>query len=173
MTRLAVSRASTVTVCLEDDALSLIVSLGARELNPSATIVVALKREELRKSFRMAGVTYVASPQEMGGRLLASAAFEPVVAKFLEDASTGLSGSDLRQYEVTADQPPDGLSVAQVRADLMREAHALLVAVSKRVGADLELRSNPPADLTLAAGDVLIVLGSADELDTARRWLGR
>ncbi|MCI4360980.1 MAG: NAD-binding protein, partial [Thermoplasmata archaeon] len=74
--RVNVVKAHSVIACTSDDATNMIASLNIRALAPQARIVVSVQRAELRDTLRNAGVTYVASPSEMGGRLCASAAFE-------------------------------------------------------------------------------------------------
>ena len=69
LTRVNVEGALSVIVCTEDDTANLVATLNVRELNPKVRIVVSVSRPELRHTLRTAGVTYVASPSDMGGRI--------------------------------------------------------------------------------------------------------
>ena len=51
--------------------------INVRSVNVNCRVIVYIKREELRQTLHASGVTYVASPFELSGRLIASAAFEP------------------------------------------------------------------------------------------------
>ena len=99
-----VGEANVVILCTADDSKNLITALHIKELNPKAEIIVKTSRAELKKTLRIAGVTYVVTPHEMAGRLIASAAFEPEVANFVEDVTTGVDvyGYDLQQYPISA-----------------------------------------------------------------------
>jgi len=77
-----VGECHTAIVCTVDDTKNLIVSLHIKEMNPNARIIASIQREELKKTLKAAGVTYVASPDEMAGRLVASASFEPEVGAY-------------------------------------------------------------------------------------------
>ncbi|HYA54777.1 MAG TPA: potassium channel family protein, partial [Thermoplasmata archaeon] len=67
--RVNIPGAHSVIVCTDDDTQNLVVTLNVRELNPSVRVVVSVSRPELRHTLRSAGVTYVASPGDMGGRV--------------------------------------------------------------------------------------------------------
>ena len=69
--RAGTKRAKTVIICTEDDTKNLIVSLHVKKINPRCRIIVSIKREELRKTLEVAGVTYILSPYQMSGRLVA------------------------------------------------------------------------------------------------------
>ena len=90
--------AATVIVASIDDTKNLITALEIKRMNPNARIVVATQRAELRNTLTSTGVTYVAAPFEMSGRLVASAAFEPEVAKFVEDVTSGADDPDDDHY---------------------------------------------------------------------------
>src|SRR5262249_53917141 len=97
--RLNVGEADAVIVAMSDDTKNLIATLNVKAVAPKARLVVALQREELRQTLMAGGVTYIASPNELSGRLVASAAFEPEVAMLLEDLmSSEVGGADCMQY---------------------------------------------------------------------------
>ncbi|MBS3782045.1 MAG: NAD-binding protein [Candidatus Thermoplasmatota archaeon] len=54
------------------------------------------KNDELKNTLYSTGVTYISFPSEMAGRMVASAAFEPKVARFVEDITTSTSGYDVQ-----------------------------------------------------------------------------
>ncbi len=71
--RVNVPGALAVIVCTPDDTVTLVAALNVRELSPNGRIVVSVGRPELRHTLRAAGVTYVTSPGDMGGRICADA----------------------------------------------------------------------------------------------------
>ncbi len=164
--RLNAARAEAVVIAFNDDARNLIASLNVRAVNPDARVVVALVREELRQTLMAGGVTYVASASELAGRLLASATFEPEVANFVEDVTTGARGThDLQQYRTG---PLSGLSVQEVRHRLLAVDGPLLVAVAVDRDGRYQVLPHPRADLCLGADDYLLVLSSQEQ---ARRMV--
>jgi Trk K+ transport system NAD-binding subunit len=125
-------------------------------VSPNARLVVALQREELRQTLEAGGVTYIASPNELSGRLVASAAFEPEVAILLEDLMSGDVGSaDMMQYQAGE---LAGRTVGEIRDTLAQLDGPLLVALAKKNGANYHVKPNPGRDVRVEAGDHLIVI---------------
>jgi voltage-gated potassium channel len=161
--RLHAGAAETAVIASSDDTLNLITALNLRTVNPKMRIIVALQRDELRATMMASGVTYVASPNELSGRLVASAAFEPEVAHFIEDVSTGASGThDLQQFPAAG---MAGLTIAELRKQLDEMDGPLLVAVARRDGDEYRVHSHPARDLKLAADDHVIVLTDDAQAD--------
>lgn len=159
--RLNTEQAEAVVIAFSDDAKNLIASLNVRAVNPAARVVVALVREELRQTLIAGGVTYVASASELAGRLLASATFEPEVANFVEEVSSGARGThDLQQYRAGS---LAGLSAQEIRRRLLEIDGPLLVAVALRRSERYEVLPHPAADLQIGADDHLLVLASREQ----------
>jgi voltage-gated potassium channel len=158
--RLNALSAQAVVIAMADDAKNLIAALNLRAINPQLRVVVALQREELRQTLMAGGVTYVASPNELSGRLVASAAFEPEVALFVEDLMSGAVGEfDMQQYQ--AGDKLGGRTVAEVRDRLAEIDGPLLVALARRDGAGIfKLMPHPPREARVETSDQIIVLAS-------------
>jgi voltage-gated potassium channel len=173
LSRANVSMAHSVIVCTNDDATNMIAALNVRALAPSVRVVVSVARPELRDTLRAAGVTYVASPSDMGGRLCASAAFEPEVADAIEDLSAGDIRSDLQEYQLADRTRLTGQAFDAAAAEVRRETGCLLIGYA-RPGANGEFVTvvNPAPDVLLQAGDAVILLGTLDNTSRFRRWFG-
>ncbi len=154
----------TAVVASSDDTLNLIAALNMRQCDPRPRVVVALSREELRQTLMASGVTYVASPNELSGRLVASAAFEPEVAKFVEDVTSAADddGFDLQQYRAT---PLAGRSVGEVRKELEEIDGPLLIALGRKAGHEFQILSNPKRAEKILAEDYLIVLTNNEQAE--------
>ena len=156
--------AEAYIIAMSDDAKNLIAALNVKVVSPNARLVVALQREELRQTLEAGGVTYIASPNELSGRLVASAAFEPEVAILLEDLMSGDVGSaDMMQYQAGE---LAGRTVGEIRDTLAQLDGPLLVALAKKNGANYHVKPNPGRDVRVEAGDHLIVI--SDEGQAAR-----
>lgn len=181
LNRVAISRANTVVAASDDDTLNMIVALEIRRLNPRARVVVSTKRAELRNTLTATGVTYVASPFELSGRLVASAAFEPDVARLVDDITSGADdddegpdgGFDLQQFSVPPNSNMVNASVAQINATLKQIQGPLLIAVSKHVGnGEYKIYPHPADNLVLYQYDSLIVLGNKSQTQRVEQMLG-
>ena len=185
LARVNISQANTVVAASDDDTLNLIVAIEAGRLQPNARIVVSTKRAELRNTLTASGVTYVASPFELSGRLVASAAFEPEVAKFIEDVTSGAddlsdsagaagdAGYDLQQFTLPPTCPLVNQNVAQVSATMRQIQGPLIVAVAKHTGdGEYQLFPHPDDHIVLYPHDSLIVLGNTEQNGRVSQMLG-
>lgn len=171
--RANVPAAQSVIVCTNDDATNMIAALNVRALAPTVRVVVSVNHPELRDTLRSAGVTYVASPADMGGRLCASAAFEPDVANALEDLTAGDVRTDLQEYLLDAKSPLTGRPFDEVAAAVRRETGCLVVGYARR-GTDGEWRTalDPPGNAEFVSGDAVVLLGTLENTKRFRHWFG-
>jgi voltage-gated potassium channel len=171
--RVNVAQAHSVIVCTTDDATNMIAALNIRALAPKARVVVSVGRAELRDTLKTAGVTYVASPSDMGGRLCASAAFEPDVALAFEDISAADVQSDMQEYVLGPTGPLLGVTFDEAERIVRKASGAYLVGFA-RPGPDGEYRMtiNPPGTTVLAPRDAVILLGQIANLQKFRAWFG-
>ena len=161
-------KAHTIIIATSEDTTNLISSLNVRANNPDVRIIVYVQRPELRQTFSASGVTYVASPFEIGGRLVASAAFEPEVALLVDTMTSGLSDCDIQQFTVTKESSAVGMSVNEVRKDMITNNGALLIAVAE-INPDAdgsegwEVKGNPSPKKKLESGEIIIFMGTPGE----------
>jgi voltage-gated potassium channel len=169
--------ARVIILSMDDDSKNLITALHIRELNPKARIIVKTSRPELKKTMRIAGVTYVVTPHEMAGRLIASAAFEPEVANFVEDVTTAtdIHGYDLQQYSIS--QEHAGI-VSELAKKIKDRTNTTLIAIAKKkvIGRTRETRwevqPNPPDNARVNPGEIVILLGNDQQFKKVREYLG-
>ena len=171
--RLNLPAARAVIACTPDDATNMIAVLNVRSINDRVRIVVSVGRPELRETLRSAGVTYVASPSDMGGRLCASAAFEPDVANAIDDFTAADIGADIQEYLIRPDGPLAGRTFGEAQATVHQASGCILIGWA-RTTASGEFRTvvNPPDDTRLAPGDAVILIGSIPNAQRFRSWYG-
>jgi voltage-gated potassium channel len=166
--RAGINRARTTIVATDDDTLNMVLSINIRAINKDSRIIVYINREALRQTLQSAGVTYVTSPNELSGRLIASAAFEPEVAQLIEEVSSSQDGYDLQQFMVTDSSNIAGQSISNVRSSLLEKGGALLIALgTKNEGDRFTLTPNPDTSLVINVGDALIVMGDESQNEIA------
>jgi voltage-gated potassium channel len=143
-----ITQAKAVIVAVDRDDTAVLVTLTARELNPDATIVAAVREEENVHLLHQSGATSVITSSGAAGRLLGLAMDEPRVTEVLEDLLSVGEGLDIAERPVDLDEcGPSG----QLRTD------GPVVGVFR----DGELmRFDDPRVATLTEGDRLVYLKS-------------
>jgi voltage-gated potassium channel len=171
-----INEARVVILCMGDDSKNLITALHIKELNPGARIIVRTTRAELKKTMKIAGVTYVVTPDVMAGRLIASAAFEPEVANFVEDvtSATDVGGADLQQFTIKEGYANTVLGLSK---SLRAKTGTTLVGIAKKVvkegfrGERYEVTPNPGDDVKVKSGDIVILLGNEEQFKKVNDYL--
>ncbi len=92
--------ARSIVVAVNRDDTAVLATLTARELNPEATIVAAVREEENVHLLRQSGATSVVTSADAAGRLLGFAVQEPKVTEVLEDLMTVGQGLDIGEHTV-------------------------------------------------------------------------
>lgn len=149
---------------LPEDKDNLLVTVTARQLNPSLRIVARCAEARMIDKLVRAGANAAISPNMIGGLRLASELIRPSVVTFL-DLMLREQSATMRVEEVSVgeDSPWTGKKLKDM--DLGRRFDLLTLAVRKRDG---ELKFNPRDDTELAVGDTVIVMG-----DAANAWKAR
>jgi voltage-gated potassium channel len=148
------------------DAENAFVAMAAKELNPSLIAAARLEKPEDAKLLKRAGIDYLVDPREAALNLLVRSVLSPYSAEFLDRMSI-FRGISLGQYRVCGDSPVAGKRIAETR--LRSKTGASIVAVWKKD----TLITNPPAEMLLEAGDVLLLLGTKEQLKKAKRLIER
>ncbi len=171
--RLNVRGASAVIVCTADDSLNLVAAISVRALNPELRVVVSITRPELRQTLKAAGVTYVTSPGDLGGRLCASASFRPEIPNVIEDLTTTVRGFDITEY-ILSDATPIARQSLTEAERLVREQSGCLILGYARPNAANQFKTvlNPPVSFQFQPGDAVIVMGTLENLHRFQRWFG-
>ncbi len=172
--RVNLARAHSAVVCTDDDATNMVAALNVKAAVPGMRVVVAVGRTRLKATLRAAGVTYVASPSEMGGRLCAAAAFEPDVAHAIEDLTAADLKSDIQEYLVGPTSPLRSKSFEEADA-LVRSATGCLLIGRAHPGPSGEYVTevNPPFATRFEENDALILVGTIENVRRFRRWYDR
>lgn len=126
-------------------------------------IVARIANERDGRKFARAGADRVVNPYEIGGSRMAAIAFRPHVAEFLDEVvHSDEHDVDIHEVRVPAGSPAVG-------AELGTVCDAAVIAVKAPDGS---YAFTPPRDRRLASGDVLIAVGSADQLRALATTVG-
>lgn len=149
-----VERARGFIAALATDADNVFLILSVKTLNPEVTVVTRASEEDAEEKLRRAGADIVFSPFSMAGHGLAQALLRPHVVQLLDLAGkpAGLNVT-MEQLQVL----PGSKLISRRLDDLVRrEGGVIVLAIRKPDG---RMIFNPPAEMLVPDGDVLIVMG--------------
>jgi voltage-gated potassium channel len=151
-----ITSATKVVIAVHRDDTSVLITLTARHLNPSATIVAAVREEENQDLLRQSGADQVVVSSGAAGQLLAISAVRPAAGRVMADLLDRGRGLDLVERPVT--EAEAGLSA--------RDVDGTVVAV---VRDDELVVADHPAARHLARGDRMILVSAHHQPDQCRQ----
>lgn len=160
-----IERARGIVCAVSSDPENLYITLTARDLNQGIHIVARANEESVIPRLTRAGADKVVSPVITGSRQMAQMLLKPAVADFMELASMADKlDLELDQIEIG---PGSGLAGSSVGDGAIGSTHDVIVIAVQGPGGNVAF--NPGSDRTLATGDILIAMGSRDDLMDLRR----
>jgi voltage-gated potassium channel len=155
------ARARGLVASSDSDVDNLYIVVSARSERPDLTIVARASTEDAAQKMLRAGADRVVQPYSTAGQEIAKLMLKPQVSAFLDIVSRH-AGPDLRfeEIEITRSCPQAGRTIRETR--VRHETGALIVALRK---ADGTFDTTPDPDETLNLGDVLIAVGTKQELN--------
>lgn len=159
-----VERARALATAIDDDAMNVMVTLTARELNDKLFIIARSNADATEPKLIAAGADRVMSMYGLGGRRMAQMALRPNVVEFLEF--------------VTHDEELE-LWLEEVKVaigSLLEDSQIGLAKIREKTGANIvALRGrdgrmivSPAPNQQLSAGDILIAVGTRPQLAELR-----
>jgi voltage-gated potassium channel len=144
-----IGRAGQVVIAVNRDDTAVLAALTARQLNPAATIVAAVREEENRDLLRESGADHVVVSSDAAGQMLAISTIRPAAAKVISDLLDHGRGLDLFERPVS-------------RAEVGIPARAAGGTVIAVMRAGQVLASDDSRAARLEEGDQLILVSSRD-----------
>jgi voltage-gated potassium channel len=163
-----IERAETLIAALSSDADNLFVTLSARSIRPDLFIVARTSDQKNEQKFYQAGANRVVNPHEIGGSRMAQLALQPHAAEFLDEVLHDDS-HDVAVHEVRVGDgsPMIDRPLLDLGCDTGRRP--LVIAIR---GDDGRYHTNPAPSTRLGRDQVIIALGSAEELESLRAQVG-
>jgi voltage-gated potassium channel len=174
-----IHRCRSLVAALPNNAANLYVVLSARGIRSDCRLIARADSNEAERKLRLAGANQVVSPYVAGGRTMAATALRPLAVNFMEL----LAGSDCEVEEFQLSDDPRRLAALEGSnlADLQvgRRSGALVLAIrnpdrahlgesgirgAAYVPSDSRLIANPGGSEPLAPGQLLVVMGSKEQL---------
>ncbi len=165
---LSIERAICVVTALPSDAENLYTVLSAKSLNPQVRVIARASSEEAIQKLQRVGADVVVSPYITGGKRMAASALRPQVMDFVDGI---LTGGDrpfyMEEFCIDAETCPYvGQTLHQ--SELRSRTGALVLAIQRR---DHTLIVGPTAETVLRSQDVLICMGTAEQLQHLNQLL--
>ena len=146
-----VETAAGVFAITGDDGRNLLISITARQLNPTARIVARCHEVRNIEKLRKAGADAIVSPDFTGGMRIVSSMIRPHVVTFLDEMLR--TDKNLRVEEIHV--PPRFRSCTLRELNLHHQDYILLARREKDAW-----QFNPGADTLIKAGDTLVVMAT-------------
>ncbi len=165
LVKAGIERAKGIVSVLPEDKENLFVVLTARGLNKSIRIVAKAIEEETKNKLYKVGANSVVSPTAIGGMRIASEMIRPAAVSFL-DTMLRDKEMTLRVEEAVIGPESSFIDKTIAEVDIGKKTGAIVVAIKD--GETGKQKFNPPASTKLKADDVLIMIGSIDQVSKLR-----
>ncbi|MGZ4737187.1 MAG: potassium channel family protein [Acidimicrobiia bacterium] len=164
-----IDRAVALVAAVEGDAANSFITLSARALRPDLFIVARARSQDSAEKLRRAGADRVVNPQSIGGARMAAFVLRPHVAEFLDVVMRERALEfRLEEVPVTAGSPIAGQSLRDTK--IRDHTGALVLALRDEDGT---FHTNPAPDTEIRSGQVIIAIGTQEELDTLVAFVER
>ncbi|MBP8974446.1 MAG: NAD-binding protein [Anaerolineae bacterium] len=155
-----IARARGLIAALGDDKDNVFIVLTARSLNPRLRIVARANDDANMSKLIKAGANEVVSPNLIGGLRMASVMLRPAVVVFL-DQMLRVPDQTLRVEEIHVAHVPALAGKTLAEADVAGRTGMIVLAIQPAQGG---YRFNPSPDTLLQASDILIVIGTPEQI---------
>lgn len=144
---------------VDSDERAVYITLAARALNPKLYILSRAGQPASIRRLELAGADRVISPYQMAGHHLAELALRPALVDLMATLHHGKA--DIAVEELLVAPGCQALGRTLEETGLMAGTGARLLALRREDGS---LFVNPRSDLPLQAGDLLVALGTVEQL---------
>lgn len=157
-----IERARGIVCAVDSDAENMFITVTARDLNPSVTVISRAEEGTASRKLERAGASLVVSPHQMAGETAATALLNPRLTKFMGAASDDAHRFELGETEIDPGSALAGQTIKQFgeRADGL-----VFVAIERASG---EMLVRPRGYEKFEEGDVVIFAGSEFDADKIR-----
>jgi voltage-gated potassium channel len=163
--RAGIDRARGLIVASDDDADNLYITLSAKARRPDLTVIARASREDAERKLRLAGADRVVTPYTTAGRVMANLMIKPQVTSYL-NLLTSASENAISFEEIAVNRTCSAVGKTIGELDISAQTGAYVVAVRK---ADGSLEVRPSKDTMLEENDVIVGIGSPDEITRLER----
>ena len=153
-----IERARGLVMAAGSDADNVYITLSARGMRPDLFIEARASSKEAEAKLKRAGATRIISPYSLGARRMAQLALRPGIVDFI-DTVVSRRGREFEMENITVSH--DSALVGLTAEETRQRTKAAILAISRKSG---KLVANPSAEETIQTGDILITLGTREQL---------
>ena len=158
--RAGIERAQGLVAALGNDAENVYLVLSARQINAGLTIASWATSEEAERKVLRAGANHTLSPYAQGGMRIAHQLLAPHALEFMDHAMAGRTEIRLGEVRVSGGSRLRGNSLQS--AGIRRDLGVIIIGIRRATG---KFQFNPPANEVLNENDILIGIGSQEQLE--------
>lgn len=159
-----VEQAKGLITCLAKDADNVFVVLTARELNKKLHIIARAHEDRSDVKLRRAGANQTVSPDEIGGKKMASLMINPQAQYFVDNIIyTKNLAIDMEEVSINEESELIGKKLSE--AKISERAGLMVLALRKD---EDNFIFNPRAKEVLNLGDKMLVVGSKEQIAILR-----
>ena len=147
-----IERSSRIIIAVDEDDTSVLCTLTARRLAPTATIVVSARESVNAEILRQSGANTVIPTAESAGHLMGMSLIAPTAGELMEDLLDSAHGLDVTERDVLPSE------IGRHPSDLDVTGQLVLAIVRGTT----VLRFDEEGTDTLQAGDRLVVIRSSN-----------
>ena len=156
-----IERAKGLVAALSKDADNVFIVLTAKQLNENIHVVARAIDKTSHKKLRRAGANHTVSPNEIGGRKMATVLLKPTLTYFMDHViETEDMTLDLEEVIVNQNSVLVGKKLRDCK---IPEKTGLIVLAIRRHRND-KFEFNPKMDATIEKKDHLIVIGEYEQI---------
>jgi voltage-gated potassium channel len=168
LTEAGIQHAKGLVACSDSDVANVYVTLSARALNPALFIVARAGHPETEKKLQIAGANRTVSPYLISGKRMAAMVAKPVAYDFLDMVTHG-GELEFQLHEIAIGTSSLLAGKTLADAEIRSRSGATVLAIL-RAGGKLDLQ--PQAETRIGGGDILVVLGTQEQMDLLRKVVG-
>ncbi|MBP2046074.1 potassium channel family protein [Methanobacterium aggregans] len=155
--------AKAVIVDMESDSHTIHCILGIRKLDQEVRVIAEAQRYENIEQIKLAGATQVISPFVISGRLMHKSIDDGYEAMFVQDVLAEKKERELKEVKIGSESYFAGKSI--VDADIHENTGVVLVGIGKNG----DLTIDPPRNMTIESGDIILGIGKPEEFERLER----
>jgi voltage-gated potassium channel len=156
-----IERARSLIACVTADSDNLVIVLSAKALRPDLLVIARAAESESERKLYLAGADRVVAPQRVGAHRLASMAFQPELADFVDLVLQGNHVEfRVQQMQIHEDCTLAGMSLRE--AGIRQRSGAMILAVED---GSRRLYLNPDPDLVITPGQIMVGIGTNDQIE--------
>lgn len=163
-----IGKAKGLVASLSKDSDNVFVVLTARQMNIDLRIIARAIENTSHQKLKRAGANNTVSPNEIGGKRIATLMLKPSIA-FFADAIVNTDDVNLDLEEVVI-RKDSSLSGIKLRDTGIPEKSGLIV-LGIRKSSDNKFHFSPGPDSLLESGDKIVVLGPTEQVESLRKLI--